>query len=568
MGPVEGDLPLITFAFRCRATALALLALLLGAAPATAITLPADFVAEPLPFTFDVPTSIAFLPDGGLLVAEKGGIVYLVRGASRYSFWVHEEEVLNADDSGLLSIAVDPNFAVNRYVYFLYTVDPDSNGVELDNHDDAFGRLTRYRVSAGDPNRVDESTRTVLIGRTWREGFPCGSGAHTIADLAWGRDGTLLVAAGEGSHHDITDAGGHDPGLFAPGRTDPAEDIGAFRAQDPASLAGKVLRVDPATGLGLPSNPYFDGDPASNRSRVWAYGLRNPFRITVEPGTGSTDPAAGDPGTLFIADVGWATWEEISVADGPGRNFGWPCFEGPAVNPDYQGATPSHHDCTTPGTPENPAMPTTPIASWHHWIDALSAPTPGESIVLAGGVFQTAAGWPAPWRGAYFAGDYGLGWIGAVTIDGQNQATEVVPFATEADGPVDFIVDPATGDLAYIALATESVVRIRYTGAPPPPPPPPVPPAALALGPPRPNPSRGSVTLALETPTPARVDFAIHDVVGRQVWREGDRDAPAGRIDLAWPGVLENGGRAPAGVYLAVVRVGAERLTRRFVLMP
>ena len=562
MGPVEGDLPLITLAPRGRATALALLALLLRAAPATAITLPPDFVAEPLPFTFDVPTAIAFLPDGAALVAEKGGIVYVVRGGERHPFWVHEEEVLNADDSGLLAIAVDPHFATNRYVYFLYTVDPDSNGIELDHHDDAFGRLTRYRVSATNPNRVDESTRTVLIGRTWREGFPCGSGAHTVADLAFGRDGTLFVSAGDGAHHDIVDAGGHDPGLFAAGCTDPAEDIGAFRAQDLGSLAGKVLRIDPSTGLGLPSNPYFDGDAASNRSRVWAYGLRNPFRLALRPGTGSTDAAAGDPGTLVIGDVGWMTWEEISVADAPGLNFGWPCIEGPADNPDYQAAAPPSYGCDAIAT-----TPSLPIVNWHHWTDALSTPTPGIGVVLIGGVFQTAASWPAPWRGAYFVGDYAAGWIQAVTLDAQNQATAVLPFASTADGPVCFEVDPVSGDLAYVALGSQQVVRLRYTGAPIGPPPP-TPPATLSLGPPRPNPSRGSVSLALETPAPTRVDFTIHDVGGRTVWRAGEVDAPGGRVDLVWPGTLAGGGRAPAGVYLAVVRIGAERLTRRVVLMP
>src|SRR4029077_1011993 len=207
----------------------------------------------------------------------KGGIVYLVDGSTRHPLWVHEEEVLNTDDRGLLAIAVDPHFATNRFVYFLYTVDPDSDGVELDNYDDAFGRLARYQVTASEPMVVDESTRQVLIGRSWREGFASGSGTHTIADLEWGRDGTLLVSAGDGAHFTQADAGGLDPGLFGPGRTDPLEDIGAFRAQDLNSLDGKVLRVDPATGSGLASNPYFDGDPSSHRSRVWSYGFRNPF---------------------------------------------------------------------------------------------------------------------------------------------------------------------------------------------------------------------------------------------------------------------------------------------------
>src|SRR5882762_387951 len=172
----------------------AALGALIGASPAPALQLPPGFVSQAVPFTFDVPTAIDFLPDGALLVAEKGGIVYVVRGNQRWPMWVHEEEVLNTDDRGLLGIAVDPHFSVNRRLYFLYTVDPDSNGIELDNYDDTFARLVRYEVSATDSNAVDESTRKVLIGATWSEGFPSGSGTHTIGDLAWGADGSLFVS--------------------------------------------------------------------------------------------------------------------------------------------------------------------------------------------------------------------------------------------------------------------------------------------------------------------------------------------------------------------------------------
>jgi glucose/arabinose dehydrogenase len=77
-------------------------------APVAAITLPPGFVSEAVPFTFDDPTAIAFLPNGRLLVAEKGGIVYAVDGTVRHALWSHEEEVLNTADRGLLAIAVDP----------------------------------------------------------------------------------------------------------------------------------------------------------------------------------------------------------------------------------------------------------------------------------------------------------------------------------------------------------------------------------------------------------------------------------------------------------------------------
>lgn len=538
--------------------------LLLGASPAPAVDLPPGFVVETVPFTFDVPTAIDFLPDGALLVAEKGGIVYVVRGNQRWPMWVHEEEVLNTDDRGLLGIAVDPDFAVNRRLYFLLTVDPDSNGVELDNYDDTYARLVRYEVSATDPNHVDESTRTVLIGATWAEGFPSGSGTHTIADLAWGADGSLFVSAGDGAHFEEADAGGLDPGLFAPGRTDPAEDIGAFRAQYLGSLNGKVLRVDPETGLGYPSNPYFDGNPASNQSRVWAYGLRNPFRITRRPGTGLSDPSAGNPGTLYIGEVGWNAWEEVDVVRSPGLNFGWPCFEGPDPEPDYQAASPAHHGCGTIGTTENPAPATGPLAAFHHVQPSFSLPLGTRGRVIGGGVFNDGPGYPQPYRGGYFFGDYMRNWIKVLKTDADDQLVALHDFATAADGPVCFATHPLNGDVYYVAIATGQVHRIRYTSVAAAPP---TDASPIALAPPSPNPTRGATALSLELPSPGLVRFAIVDVAGHEVWRAPDRDLPAGRHALLWPGLGGSGRPVAAGIYVADVEAGGRRWTRRIAVL-
>jgi glucose/arabinose dehydrogenase len=104
--------------------------------------------------------------------------------------------------------------------------------------------------------------------------------------------------------------------------------VGAYRAQLVGSHAGKLLRLDPITGNGVPSNPFYDpGAPRSARSRVWAMGLRNPYRFARRPESGSHDPNDADPGSLYIGDVGWDTWEDIQVATVGGRNFGWPVFE-------------------------------------------------------------------------------------------------------------------------------------------------------------------------------------------------------------------------------------------------
>jgi hypothetical protein len=99
-------------------------------------------------------------------------------------------------------------------------------------------------------------------------------------------DGSLVLSHGDGAHSNFVDAGGNDPLGFGPGKFGPEQDLGAFRALEVTSMAGKVLRIDPETGLGLPDNPFFTGNPADAASRVWALGLRNPFRFTLVPGTG------------------------------------------------------------------------------------------------------------------------------------------------------------------------------------------------------------------------------------------------------------------------------------------
>src|SRR5262249_48848038 len=92
----------------------------------------------------------------------------------------------------------------------------------------------------------------------------------------------------------------------------------SLNVQSLDSLSGKILRIDPATGLGLSDNPFVTAGVAlgSNRAKVYQLGLRNPFSAAFAPDN-----------RLFIADTGWDSWEEID-SGGPGANFGWPFYEG------------------------------------------------------------------------------------------------------------------------------------------------------------------------------------------------------------------------------------------------
>ena len=454
-----------------RLLALLLLAASGLAATAQAQSLPDGFSDESLIVggSLDLPTCIAFLPPQAgtqrLLVGEKRGVVWLVTNGVKSStpVWDGQSKVLDSLDRGLLDIAVDPNFSTNRRVYFLYTVDPDS--ANQDNRDESYGRLERYQLTT-DFSAVVPSSRAVLFGTQWSNGPLIASPSHTVGAVRFGTDGTLLVSIGEGANFVDPDAGGNDPNAFLPGLTNPSEDVGAYRSQLITSLCGKVLRLDPNTGLGLSSNPYWDGNASSVRSRVWAYGLRNPYRFCVRPGTGSTNPADGNPGQLYIGDVGWTTYEEVNVATAPGQNFGWPCREGPQATVGYS-TLPQNQRwlCDSLGTSRNPATSfKAPAIYYHHDNTALSTPPGYTGNTATGGMFYTGTGYPASYLGKYFAPDFGSNFIRLGAFDAAGAMQSFVTFGTGINGPVDIAPHPENGDIVYVSIYTNTVRRIRYNG--------------------------------------------------------------------------------------------------------
>lgn len=536
----------------------ALLAML--SAPAAAQTVPAGFVVEDLfpTASFVYPVDLEFLPDGRALVAQVQGVVHtLLPDGTQYGtpFLDLGDELQNGGDLGLLGLAADPDFATNRWVYLAYVVDPNEDGV--DDEEDRFCRITRYRTSLADPNVADPTTRQVLLGATWSEGSPVGSTSHSIGGLRFGADKTLLVASGDGGHFTHADSGGVDPGLFGAGKTDPAEDLGAFRALTLNSLAGKMLRLDKETGLGLPSNPYWDGDATSDRSKVWLYGLRNPWRFSVRPGTGSPNPADADPGVLYIGDVGDDAFEELIIADTPGANFGWPCHEGPAPHPVFPtiGSTAAGNTnvlCSASPSAENPTAPTGPDLWWHHFTASQSNPVGWIGTAVTGGVFAGATSYPAPLGGSYFLADWTAGWIRAVQVDATDNITGWSEFASGLGGPVDLEIHPGTGDLVYVSLFDAQVLRIRNTvgtAAP-------VAdlPASFRVAP---NPFRGTTSIRYSLPAASRVRVRIFDVDGRWIQDLASGNFEAGTVQWIWDGRDSLGRPQAPGVYF--VRVETDR---------
>ena len=260
------------------------------------------------------------------------------------------KEVAKWHDQGMAGFALHPDFPDEPYIYLLYVVDrhhyfyfdtPDYDPNIATTHQASIGRITRYKVDAStDYTSVLQESRLVLLGKTLEDGFPILFNSHGLGVLAFGEDGSLLATCGDGGSSISIDIGSDGNTFYRQALEDgiiqPEENIGAYRSQLLSSLAGKLIRIDPNTGEGLASNPFYDAaHPRSAQSRIWSLGLRNPFRFIVKPNSGSHFPEDGNPGVIYLGDVGYDSWEELNVIAKGGTNLGWPIYEGFAKSKEY-----------------------------------------------------------------------------------------------------------------------------------------------------------------------------------------------------------------------------------------
>jgi len=309
---------------------------------------------QPIPVTwqnafpslvFDRPVFVGAPPDGSdrLVVAEQTGRLRVFANdaavASSTVMLDLSADVLFGGEQGLLGVAFHPDFASNGFVYLYRTKDAPRRSV-----------LSRFTISA-DPDVLDPASELVLL--EVEQPFT----NHNAGSLAFGPDDKLYVALGDGG-------AGNDP-----------NDNG----QNLSTLLGSVLRLDD-DGTPPADNPFVG--VAGARPEIWAYGLRNPWRM-------SFDPATGD---LWLGDVGQGAREEIDRIE-RGGNYGWRVFEGNRanINPD-----------------ELPASAfTAPVFDYDR--------TQGYSVT--GGLVYRGAAVPTL-QGSYIYGDFGSGRVWALVFDG------------------------------------------------------------------------------------------------------------------------------------------------------
>lgn len=348
---------------------------------AQAQTLPANFQRVLVSGSITSPTAMAFTPDGRILVCQQSGQLRVVQNGTLLTTPAITLSVNTDGERGLIGVAVDPNFASNNFIYLYYT------------------------HTSGPHNRVSRFTMT---GNTAGSelailDMPTLSGIfHNGGSMVFGNDGKLYIGVGDNQ-------------------------VGA-NSQNLDSYLGKLLRINP-DGSVPAGNPFTGG---AQRSRIWSYGLRNPFTIASDPATGK----------IFVNDVGNATWEEINDATTSGRNFGWPTKEGM---------------CTSGCTGF-----TNPV--YVYATNRTDPPPNGQGCAINGGTFFNGAisNYPSTYNGKYFFLDYCGSWIDYInpavasptrTSFGTNLSTELV-----------YIKQGIDGNLYYLRRGNSSLYRIVYTG--------------------------------------------------------------------------------------------------------
>ena len=473
--------------------AVVLAAILLALLPPTeadAVSTPSGFQESTVFSGLSNPTALQFSKNGRIFVAEKSGLIKVFDNLSDTTpttFADLRTKVHDFWDRGMLGMVLDPDYPTKPYVYVLYTHDAAIGGTAPRWRDDCptppgptadgcvvSGRLSRLQA---DPTTNTMIGNEQVLIEDWCQQYP----SHSVGSLVFGSDRALYVSGGDGASYNFADWGqdgsplnpcGDPPGGVGAALTPPAAEGGALRSQDlrtngdPVGLNGAILRVDPATGAGLPENPLAaSSDP--NARRIIAYGLRNPFRITIRP----------DTNEVWAGDVGWNDWEEIDrVADPstPVENFGWPCYEGNNRQGGYDGA--NLNICEDLYNGRAGAVPdryTDPYFQYRHServVPNESCPTGGSSTAGIAFEFYQGGPYPSDFDGALFFADYSRDCIWVMKKGANNLPAPGLQqtFVGGAANPVDLQVSPA-GELYYVDFDGGTIRRIQFNSGNQPP---------------------------------------------------------------------------------------------------
>jgi cytochrome c len=388
------------------------------------------------------PMALSVLPDRRVLHTSRDGSVWLTTPQATTTL-AGKIPVYNHDEDGLQGIAVDPDFATNKWVYVFYAPplntpagDAPQNGTPADFAPfNGHNQLARFKLS--DAGTLDLASEQKVLEVPTQRGLCCHVGGEIDFDGA----GNLLMSTGDDTNPFSSD--GYTP-IDERADRNPAYDAQRSSANT-NDLRGKMLRikVNNDGGYSIPAGNLFAPGTDKTRPEIYAMGFRNPFRFSVDrttgwiylgdygPDAGAANPARGPGGTV-----------EFNQIKGPG-NFGWPYCVGnnqPFVDYDFAtGQSGQPFDCAAPKntSPNNTGLTDLPPVQ-PAWIpyDGGSVPefgTGGESP-MGGPVYRydeanpSVTKFPKYFDGKNFAYEWDRGWIKEITV-GQNGARgDIKPF--------------------------------------------------------------------------------------------------------------------------------------------
>ena len=288
---------------------------------------------------------------GLIFITEQRGVIYAfsANNSQQADIFLDITDRVNrgGNEEGLLGLAFDPDYQENGYFYVYYSAADPSRSV-----------LSRFSLDEEDTNIADPESEVIIM----EVEQPYSN--HNAGQLAFGPDGYLYIALGDGG-------GAGDP---------------EGNGQNLGTVLGSILRID-VSGLSAPGdyeipadNPFVGTEGA--QEEIWAFGLRNPWRFSFDSETG----------LLWAADVGQNLWEEIDII-AKGANYGWNIMEG------------SH--CYSPSTGCNQSGLTLPIFEYDH----------SQGCSVTGGYVYRGDQIPSL-QGYYIYGDYCSGNIWALAYNG------------------------------------------------------------------------------------------------------------------------------------------------------
>jgi glucose/arabinose dehydrogenase len=364
-----------------------------GTDPGARGGLPDAVGLKPIVDGLRTPLSVAFAAGGvRLYLAEQQGVVHVLEdGARRASPFLDLRDVLTAGgEKGLLGVALHPDYTDNRRLFVRYSAPSRPGTPEEYSHTFVLAEFT----ASADGRRVDADTERSLLT------IPQPQGNHNAGDLAFGPDGLLYVAVGDGGA--AGDQGnGHVEDWY--------DAVAGGNGQDVTeNLLGSILRIDVDAGgeggYAIPGdNPLVGRDGLDEQ---YAWGLRNPYRL------------AFDDGRLFVGDVGQNRYEEVDIVEA-GGNYGWNVREGSRC---YRA-----EDCPdrTPEEVRGGEALLDPVIEYPHG----DAPVSGISVI--GGQVYRGTSLPSL-SGGYVFGDLrvdGRLFVATPPDDGREWSTDVMPLA-------------------------------------------------------------------------------------------------------------------------------------------